>query len=117
MSPLCLIGSPTMELSLASLNPNGVCDRGAISPLLFVLIMEYLHRILQRLQDDPNFNFHPKCEKLKIINLCFVDDILVCVRGDIGSMKLIMQKMKKNSTTISMYINNPKNKVVLWRSR
>ncbi|KAL5170815.1 hypothetical protein HKD37_11G032419 [Glycine soja] len=57
--------------------------------------MEYLHRVLHGLGSNHNFNYHPKCEKLKIINLCFVDDILIFLRGDRGSMKLMMNKMKE----------------------
>lgn len=50
---------------------------GSISPLLFVIMMEYLHRTLQKLEKVHAFNFHSKREKLHIINLSFIDDLLI----------------------------------------
>lgn len=45
-----------------------------ISPMLFVLTMEYMQRCLKKLKSQPNFNFHPKYEKLGITNICFAYD-------------------------------------------
>lgn len=47
-----------------------------ISPLLFVIMM-VLNRCLQRMQKNHNFNFHTKCERLGLTNLCFADDLLM----------------------------------------
>lgn len=82
-----------------------------MSPLLFVLIMEYFHRVLQSLSRVPNFNFHPKCEKMKIINLRFADDILMFVRGDLESIKLLMDKVRDFSTSTGLKISVPKSKI------
>ncbi|CAK8533490.1 unnamed protein product [Lathyrus sativus] len=75
--------------------------------------MEYLHRLLQGLHLNPNFNFHPKCEKLRIINLCFADDILVFTRGDLESVKLVMDRFRIFANTIELNISNPKSKLYL----
>lgn len=53
-----------------------------LSPLLLVVVMEYLQRVFQNLKNLPDFNFHSKCEKLGIINLSFADDLLLFSRGD-----------------------------------
>lgn len=92
---------------------RGLRQGDPISPLLFVLIMEYLHRVLQGLNSNPNFNFHHTCEKLKIINICFADDILIFVKGDLGSMKFIMHKIRYFSTATWLYISIPKSKIYL----
>lgn len=45
-----------------------------MSPLLFILVMEYLSRCSGKLKKQPDFNFHSRCENLSITNLCFSDD-------------------------------------------
>lgn len=55
---------------------RGLRQGDHISPIIFVIVMEYMHKVLSRLHDQPNFNFHSRCEKLSIINLTFVDDLL-----------------------------------------
>ncbi|KAL2246258.1 UNVERIFIED_CONTAM: hypothetical protein Sindi_2894000 [Sesamum indicum] len=37
-----------------------------MSPALFLLSMEYFSRLVKRKTSTSDFNFHPKCEKLKI---------------------------------------------------
>lgn len=80
-------GSPSRILQAK----RGLRQGDPVSPLLFVLIMEYLHRCLQKLKMQPDFNFHPRCERLGIINICFADDLLMFVRGDVGSVQVLME--------------------------
>lgn len=53
---------------------RGISKGGPFSPLLFVLIMEYLTRLVEKMQIGPNFNHHPKCEKVNLTNLTFAGD-------------------------------------------
>lgn len=82
-------------------------------PLLFVLIMEYFHRVMQGLSLNPNFNFHPKCVKLMIINMCFIDDTLMFVIGDICSMKLIMDEVRDFSAATDLNVSIPNSKIYI----
>lgn len=73
--------------------------------------MEYFHRVLQELKDNHNYKFHPKNEKMKIINLYFADDIMLFVIGDIGPVKLIMEKVKEISAATGLNMSIPKSNV------
>lgn len=52
-------------------------------------------------------------EKLKNINLCFAYNILIFVRGDLESMKLIMDRVRNFSAATSFNISIPKSKFYL----
>ncbi|XP_070029234.1 secreted RxLR effector protein 78-like [Nicotiana tabacum] len=60
---------------------KGLKQGDSLSPYLFVLVMEYFTRLLKTLKKDPNFNYHPKCSKLNIVQLSFADDRLLFCRG------------------------------------
>lgn len=49
---------------------KGLRQGDPLSAFLFVLPMEYLNRRLKTLKKQPDFNFHPKCEKLCIPWVC-----------------------------------------------
>ncbi|CAK8539875.1 unnamed protein product [Lathyrus sativus] len=68
-----------------------------ISPFLFMAMMEYLHKSMQKVSKNSDFDFHAKCEKLKIINISFADDLLLFAREDINSIELLMKKMNEFS--------------------
>lgn len=88
-----------------------VCGRESPSPLLFVIIMEYLYMVLQKLRYVLYFNFHSKCEKLNIINLNFADDLLLFARGDKRSIQLIIDAFEDFFTSTGLRVNPTKCKV------
>lgn len=71
---------------------RGLRQGDPMSPSLFVICMEYLSWSLNRVTSRNRrcgFNFHAKCELLRISNLVFTDDLMIFTRGDSSSVGLV----------------------------
>lgn len=90
---------------------RGIRQRDPLSPLLFVIIMEYLNMFLHKMQKDSNFNYHAQCEKLSITHIAFVDDVLMFSRGDLISVEMMMKTTKVFSMSTSLIFNPRKCKI------
>lgn len=90
---------------------RGLRQGDPISYMLFVLVMEYLHRCLRKLHDNPNFNFHPKCERVGITNIFFADDLMLFTRGDEMSVTLTMETIHNFSAATGLKTSPTKCKV------
>lgn len=84
---------------------RGLRHEDSVSPLVFVLVMEYLNRCLAELQTQACFKYHPRCARLKITHLCFVDDLMLFARGKVFSIRLMMIAFNKFSTTTGLRAN------------
>lgn len=63
------------------------------------------------MHNNPYFNFHAKCEKIGLTNLTFADDILLFCRGDVMSVQMLLNTVKKFSESTGLVINPKKCKV------
>lgn len=90
---------------------RGLSQGDPISLLLFVLMVEYFNRLLVKMQKNPYFNYHAKCEKIGLTNLTFADDIRLFCRGDILYVQMLLNIVKDFSNSTGLVINLKKCKV------
>lgn len=90
---------------------KGLKKGDPLSLYLFVLVMEFLSRRLKTLAQQPNFNFHPKCAKLKLIKQGFAYDLLLFCRGDITYVKMLFDCFQSFSTAYGLIANLSKSSV------
>lgn len=73
---------------------RGLSQSDPLSPYLFTLVMEVLTLMLKRnVQESNSFRYHPKCNRIYLINLCFADDLVMFSYGNISSMSVLMKAL------------------------
>lgn len=65
---------------------RGLRQGDPIPPLLFVICMEYMSRLMKKIQSNPRFSFHSRCNKVALNHLVFADDIILCCSGEYTSV-------------------------------
>lgn len=85
---------------------RGLRQGDPLSPLLFVLCMEYLSKILYKLGELETFEFHPRCKEVKLTHICFADDLIMCYKGTFQSIYLLLSAFKLFSETSGLKANS-----------
>nr|GEZ23686.1 hypothetical protein [Tanacetum cinerariifolium] len=84
----------------------------SLSPYLFTMVMEVLTLILQRrVRLADFFHYHPHCESLQLINVCFADDLFMFYREELQSAELIMDALEEFKTIPGLVPSIPKSTV------
>ncbi|GKF86438.1 RNA-directed DNA polymerase, eukaryota, reverse transcriptase zinc-binding domain protein, partial [Tanacetum coccineum] len=79
-----------------------------LSPYLFTLVMEVLNLVLRReINMSTSFRYHWLCKEVKLMHLCFADDLLLFCNGDSCSVA-VMKKALTVFAGISGLVPNPK---------
>ncbi|GJR25721.1 hypothetical protein Tco_1101953 [Tanacetum coccineum] len=90
---------------------HGLRQGDPLSPYLFTLVMEILTLMLQRGVSNANlFSYHRYCSKLKLINLCFADDLFLFSHGDTDSVKVIKEALNEFKEASGLVPSLPKSK-------
>ncbi|KAJ0926587.1 putative RNA-directed DNA polymerase [Helianthus annuus] len=76
------------------------------------MVMEVLTLILDHMVTSSlNFRFHNKCEKQRIVNLCFADDLFLFTRGEVKSVKPVLEGLDRFKKWSGLVPSIPKSTV------
>lgn len=65
-----------------------------ISPLIFVMAINYFSRPMKKLCKKEEFQFHYRCRQLRLTHLIFADDLMLFSKGDVQSVVLLVRTLK-----------------------
>jgi len=91
----------------------GLKQGDPLSPLLFVLTMEYFTRQMRLISTHPQFAFHPNCTSLQLNHLMFTDNVLIFCKAHPPTLKLIMKVLHDFYLCSGLQANPAKSQVVL----
>lgn len=92
---------------------RGLRQEDPMSPLLFVIGMEYLSRILKAASDTEGFSFHLRCVNMKLNHLAFAYDLMMFCKGDMQSIMILRQGLEFFSGSSGLFANNSKSGIYL----
>lgn len=73
--------------------------------------MEYLSRAIIAATSNPDFNFHPKCEKIGLTHLSFANDIILFSRGDTPSIAILHHTLQQFGRSSGLELNLAKSQL------
>ena len=84
---------------------KGLRQGDPLSPFLFIICLEYLSRRLKMNTSCMDFNFHPRCGQLRLTHLAFADDLMLLSRGDLLSVRIIMDSLRDFGLKSGLWAN------------
>ncbi|CAO2832492.1 unnamed protein product [Amaranthus hypochondriacus] len=92
---------------------RGLRQGDPISPLLFVIGMEYLSRLMQVAGQNTAFKYHPRCKGLRLNHLLFADDLMLFCNGDPQSAHMLYQGLQSFADSSGLQPNSAKSAIYI----
>lgn len=92
---------------------KGLRQGDSISPYLFIMIMEVLSKLFEKLADEEGMRLHPLCANPRVTHLLFADDLLVFSDGSCHSIFGIKGVMRIFKSWTGLDINPTKSEIFL----
>ena len=91
---------------------RGLKQGDPLSPLLFVISMEYLSRLFKHASTQSGFVFHPHCRKMALTHLMFADDLIVFCKAIPSSIQLLMNAFHAFTSCAGLKANLDKSSII-----
>ncbi|KAL9670298.1 hypothetical protein QQ045_007849 [Rhodiola kirilowii] len=91
---------------------RGLRQGDPLSPFLFLIALEYLSRLLAKLDMKSGFYYHPKCHRIDLKHILFADDLFLFSIERISSIIALKKTMDRFLATTGLSINLAKSQVV-----
>lgn len=90
---------------------HGLKQGDHVSPLLFVLVMEYFTRLMKRVDLNNGFRFHLGCKSQRLTCLAFPDDLLVFCKGHECFVQLVNEALQEFVRVSCLEANHQKSRL------
>ena len=92
---------------------RGLRQGDPLSPLLFVLAMEYFSRLMKQASSLPQIGYHPHCRTLALTHLMFADDLILFGKANLPTIQIIKEALQRFSLSVSLEANLHKSQIFL----
>ena len=91
---------------------RGLKQGDPLSPLLFMLTMEYLSRLFKKASTQQGFEYHQHCRKLGLTHLMFADNLIIFYKAKLASLQLLMNTFHAFTRCFGLTANLEKSSIV-----